>query len=64
MKPLSFRRKVREVNKDVKVVMLLLGSNNSGEQFTKLPGKGGRRNNWNTVFLRHRSDKKGLFAGI
>lgn len=64
IKPLSFHRKVREGNKDVKVVILLLGSNNSGEQFTNLPRKGSGRINRNTVFSRHWSDKEGLFASV
>lgn len=49
----GFSQKSKGGEQDVEVVILLLGSTNSGGQFTNLPGKGSRRNNWNIVFSRH-----------
>jgi len=63
-KNFTFHRSVREVKKDVKVVILLLGNNNTGELLTNLLGKDSRRNNWKTAFSRHWRDEEGWFASV
>lgn len=64
IKTFNFHTGVRQVNKDVKVVNLLSGSNSTGELHTSLLAKGSRRNNWKTVFSRHWSDKEVWFGSI